>query len=106
MNGQDARGAVIAEAMEREGGAVPQWFALAFNGGEKGKGIAFVRAPGFVTAVWESHQLGINPGGSVHGVGSPDFEPPVEDRNRLLVGTEAEKYRATFLHKLLPERAV
>jgi hypothetical protein len=45
---------------------------LSFAGDEGNRGCCIVQASDFLTAVVRTHQLGINPGGEVQGISTPD----------------------------------
>jgi hypothetical protein len=69
---------------ERRTGALEPYF-LYFTDPEKPAGQRFlgaciVEANGFITAVQQAHQLGINPGGAVLSYDTPPHDPSMRDR--------------------------
>lgn len=84
---------LMAEAAVGE----PSWWWMSFADphrptGQQFLGVAIVRASGEASAVTESHQLGVNPGGEIALAPIPeDHVPPPHLRNRLLSRAELEE---------------
>ncbi len=76
-----------------------KWHWLSFADSALPKGTQFlgavlVKAPDFITAVMQTHALGLNPGGEVQGIEGDNLSDEMLEpwANRLLTRTECEAF--------------
>jgi len=95
MISQAERARRIREAYAREQDDPERWFWMSFAGDEGFLGVIIIRARGIASALELTHELGINPGGSVafHELFDNVVERNVPEayRGRLLTSAEIEE---------------
>lgn len=71
--------------LDQEASEPEQWWWLSFASEADGfLGVIIVSASGFITAVDQTHWMGINPGGEVQGYPAPPEFEPGDMADRLL----------------------